>query len=213
MKIDDAEFFFANYVGCEPEDDKKCRMTQDMISHYIDSGLRQFLPLIYESCAKDGFLGTMNIPRQLWKDGNLLEEGVFYLHPELTIHEPAPVYDPQTDSVVSYPHFRENKERYNVFDAVCYADKMLKRDEDLRNDSEDVGAVRYILKRYDGLKKKNIQPVDMLLFLIDAHAHEALKLINLTDGEDAVLETILSYKAKLEDMGQFKVVWRGSLSE
>lgn len=211
MQLEDAAFFYTHYVGYSPEDDKIREKTQAMVGHYLDSGLKSLLPDIYEACAKDGVLDTTNIPTHLWSDGNLIDNSRFYMHHELTIQEHAPVYDPETGEMRVFPHYRENKERYTIADALRYARTKLKHDDAVVSDKEDAGAIRHILKRYDGLKKRNIQPIDMLLYLIDFHAKEAIRLIDVMQNEEEVLASVENYKRKLENMCQFKILWRGAL--
>lgn len=211
MQIEDAEFFFTHYVGCAPEDDAVRQKTQDMICHYVDSGLSSRLPDIYEACAKDSVIDTKNIPYALWADGNLVDHDAFYMHHELTLREKPPVYDPVTDEMHVFQHYRENKELYTIADVLFYARSMIRHDADVLSDSEDIGAIKHILGRYEGLKKRKIQPLDMVLFLIDSHAKECIRLIDITENEEEVLSNVESYKAKLENMGQFHIIWRGSL--
>ena len=216
MKIDSAEYFYTNYVGHGPGDENAYQKTQDMIDHYVDSDLGWCLPSIYEACAKDGVLDTKNRPTQLWRevlgDKNLIEPGTFYMHHVLTLHEPAPVYTPEGE-MKTFRHYRENCEFWTFGRLVEWARSCIEREGTVFSIEEDKGAMNFLLKRYDPLKKENIQPLDVVLYLIDEHWREKISLLRLKEGEEEVLFKLRSYKAKLEGMDQFRVIWRGCLNE
>lgn len=212
MEITNPEFFFTNYVGYTPDDEKKYRDTKDMIGHYVDSGMRFFLADIYETCAKDECLNARNIPKHLWKDGNLLDEGAFYMHPVLTIMSRSPEYDTESGEFIEYPYYRENVEFFSMDEVISYAYERLPSSM-IRSEKEDAGAVRYMLKKYAPLKEKGIQPLDMILFLFSAQDGNFTKLLDVMEGEEDILRQIMSYKFRLEDHDRFRIVWRGGLNE
>lgn len=212
MELTNPEFFYTNYVGYTPEDEKKYRDTKDMIGHYVDCRMERHLADIYEACAKDECLNVHNIPKHLWKDGNLLEDDAFYMHPVLTIMSRNPEYDAETGSFIEYPYYRENIEFFSMNDVLRYAYEHLPSST-IRSEKEDIGAVRYMLKKYAPLKKKCVQPLDMILYLISTHEGNVTKLLDMTEDEDHVLQEVLSYKRRLEDHNRFCVTWRGSLNE
>ena len=216
MKIDSAEYFYTNYMGHGPGDDNAYNKTQGMIDHYVDSGLGWCLPSIYEACAKDGVLDTKNIPTQLWRevlgDKNLIEPGTFYMHHVLTLHEPAPVYI-REGKMKTFKHYRENCESWTFGRLVEWARDCIGRGGTMFSVEEDKGAMNFLLKRYEPLKKEDIQPLDVVLYLIDEHWREKIPLLRLKEGEEEVLSKLRSYKAKLEGMNQYRVIWRGCLNE
>ena len=53
----------------------------------------------------------------------------------------------------------------------------------------------------------------MVLYLIDEHWNEKISLLRLKENEEDVLSKLRSYKAKLEGMNQYHVIWRGCLNE
>ena len=210
LNIKDPEYFFTNYVGYTPDDASKVRKTNEMIHHYVESSMEDWLPKIYETCARDEVLDTENVPKNLWKDGNLLEDA-FYMHPILTIRNQAPQLDPYSGMIYETSYYRENIEYFSIDDLLAYAYNSLQHESAIERKKEDRGAAFHLLKRYSSLKKENIQPLDMVLFLVTANRGEHMKLIQVAEKEDEVLGTIRSYKKKLEDMGQYHVTWRGSL--
>lgn len=212
MDLRSAEYFYTNYVGHHPLDEKQHAQTQDMIGHYVDAGLESFLPDIYEHCAKDGVVNTTNIPKALWAEGNLMGDA-FYMHPALSLMSPAPAYDPFTGEVETYRYYRENVERFTLDDILRYADGMLKRPPMLVNGKEDKGAVKYLLGKYAVLRQKKIEPLDMVMFLILHHRGESVRLIDIAEGDEEVLAMLLQYQVRLIGMGRYKVTWRGRLNE
>ena len=223
MKIDSAEYFYTNYVGHGPGDDNAYEKTQDMIAHYVDSDLGWCLPSIYEACAKDEVLDTKNRPVKLWEaflsgyddalvDRNLIEPGKFYMHHALTLNEPAPVYVPE-GGMKTFRHYRENREFWAFGRLVEWARDCIEREGTVFSVEEDKGAMNFLLKRYEPLKKEGIQPLDVVLYLIDEHWNEKISLLRLKENEEDVLSKLRSYKAKLEGMNQYHVIWRGCLNE
>ena len=210
MKITNPEFFFTNYVGYTPDEEKKFYDTRDMIGHYIDSGMEGFLPSIYEACAKDECLTAHNIPKHLWKQGNFLEDGAFYMHPALTIMSQKPQYDSVTGKFIEYPYYRENLEFFSMDDVLRFAYEHLPSSM-IRSEDKDAGTVKYMLKKYADLRKQDIQPLDMVLFLISTNDGGITKLIDCMNEEDRVLEMIICYRNRLRDHDRFHVTWRGEL--
>ena len=211
MQIEKADFFFTHYAGCLPEDPRTCLQTQDMINHYIDSGLKDKLPEIYEANSKDGFMCPDNIPYKIWEEGNLIKPNHFYLHKELTLKEPSPMLDPDTGKMITYSPYREMKERYTLDDLLLYANKMLRRTLAIKDVRTDYGALKHLLGKYSPLSKEGINSLDMVLFLISYHKGESIELINLSNDEEEVLKTVRAYDQKLKSMDRHKVVWRGSI--
>lgn len=211
MQVTDPNFFYTYYVGHSPGIEQKYFWTRDMIHHYMDCGMENYLPQIYEACAEDEMLGPKNIPSNLWKNDNLLKPGTFYLHSELTLRNHMPRYDIQSDEVYVYPAYREMKEFYSVDDILAYADRMLKRNSMIRSDYQDRAAISKLFYRYHKFVQKDIQPLDIILSLIKYHEGEWIDLIALHEGEENVIYSLMQYQAKLKAMDIYKVVWRGSL--
>lgn len=210
MEITNAEFFFTNYVGYTPEDEKKFYDTQDMIGHYADCKMESFLPDIYEACAKDECLNAHNIPKHLWEKGNLLSDDAFYMHPALTIMSQKPQYDASIGEFVEFPYYRENLEFFSMDDVLRFAYEHLPSSM-IRSEDKDAGTVRYMLKKYASLKKQDIQPLDMVLFLISTHDGDIAKLLDCMDDENHVLDMVICYRNRLKDHNRFHVTWRGGL--
>lgn len=211
MKITNTEFFFTNYVGYTPEEEKKFYDTRDMIGHYVGCGMEGFLPDIYEACAKDECLSARNIPKHLWKKNNLLEDGVFYMHPALTLMSKNPQYDAATGNFIEYPYYRENLEFFSMDDVLRFAYSHLSPSM-IRSEDKDAGTVRYMLKKYASLKKQDIQPLDMVLFLVSTHDGNIAKLIDCMSDEERVLGMVAAYRNRLKEHGRFQITWRGGLN-
>jgi hypothetical protein len=213
VKISNPEFFYTNYVGSSPEDDKSYYQTADMIEHYVDAGMTGWLPKIYEYGAKRKKLDAHNIPCHLWKEGNLLEENRFYLHPALTLFNPPPQFNPETGTQVVYPYYRENIEFFSLDMAVLYVEQSLPRINEIKDIKQDFGSIRYLLNRYAPLKAKGINPLDMFLFLVSDHKGERIGILELQKYEDEIVEKILAYIEKLKQADKYKICWRGHLNE
>jgi hypothetical protein len=212
MEITDAEFFFKNYVGYHPEEEWMYESTKGMIEHYVESGLKDRLLDIYEACAEDGVLTADNIPHHLWQDGNILIPGQFYLHPELTLMQRAPEINIFTGEAVVKEHYREIKELYTLNDVLIYASKLLRRDTLLKDENQDIGAVKHLLKRYARQEAElGIMALDMVMFLIRHHKGERIELINISQGEDEVALQVRAYAEKLKSMNRHRIIWRGNI--
>lgn len=211
MELTNVEFFYTYYVGHSPEDERKRIWSEEMIAHYLDSGMKFFLPDIYERCVKDEALTPQNIPYDLWEKGNLLKPGQFYLHKELTILGKPPVMNPLTGQVIEYPHFREMKEFYTIDHILNFAQQMLRRNPEIDSGHSDKKIVLHLLDRYRNLKK--IDPLDMVLYLISYHKGEQISMIELQNGEEEVLQTLYRYQEKLRAMNKYRIIWRGSLND
>ena len=213
MKIVDPEFFYSNYVGHSPEDDDAYYRTSEMIEHYTESGMTEWLPKIYECCAKNEELNARNIPRHLWAEGNLLEEGRFYLHPVLTLLNPSPQFNPETGKQIIYPYYRENIERFTLEDVLFYAKKTFSRVEKIKDFRQDLGSLRFLLNKYRPLREEGINPLDMLLFLITECKGECIDMLDLQKNEDKMVGKISAYIQKLKAMGKYGITWRGHLDD
>lgn len=212
MQVTDANFFYKNYVGYYPDEDWMFESTQGMIEHYVESGLKEKLLDIYEACAGDGVLAADNIPYELWQDGNILIPGRFYLHPELTLMQRAPEINIFTGEAVVRPHYREIRELYTLNDVLLYAGKMLRRDTLLKDEKQDIGAVKHLLKRYARQQEElGIMALDMILYLIRHHKGERIELLNISQDEDIVAQQVRAYAEKLKTMGRHKIIWRGNI--
>ena len=212
MKIEDEQFFFKHYVGYLPEDENVVLATQNMIQHYEDCGLHDFLPCIYEECAKDAMLSPRNIPSKLWEKDNLLDNSKFYFHPLLRITNSAPQYDPSQNKTIEFPYFYEVKERFTIKDLLLYSVEKLNRSNEFCDNKQDVGAIKYLLSVLANTRKYEIEPVDFILHLIDANQGKRISLLDLKDETQNVLEKLCEHKEKLKRMNKMKIVWRGNLN-
>ena len=212
MEITDAGFFYKNYVGYHPEEEWMYDSTKDMIEHYVESGLKDRLLDIYEACAGDGVLTADNIPHELWQEGNMLIPGQLYVHPERTLMQRAPEINIFTGEAVVRAHYREIKELYTLNDLLIYASKMLRRDTLLKDENQDAGAIKHLLKRYARQQAElGIMALDMVLFLIRHHKDERIELINISQDEDVVAQQVRAYAEKLKSMDRHKIIWRGNI--
>lgn len=212
VKVTDVDFFFTNYVGFTPEEDWKRQQTEDMIAHYIDSGLKSRLPDIYEACYKDEVLNIHNIPYALWETNNLIDHNHFYMHPELTLMNKQPQLDITSGNVITFQAYRENIEYYSMDDILMFISRMLKRTEEIKDINSEHGSIRHLLKKYRVLKSEGIDPLDMILFLVSYHKNESIDTIRLSEGEEEVLQTVRRYNEKLKSANRNKKIWRGSLN-
>ena len=205
MDVKSPNFFFTNYVGHSPDDFEDYKETKVMIDHYIDSGLEDYLPQIYDVCAFDEKLTRDNIPFTLWEENNLIKPNVFYLHKELKHVNKSPEFDPAVGEK-AYPYYCEMKERFTFEDLLSYANREISN-KFFESKKYFASTLRYMMKRYSSMKEK-INMLDMVLFMIDECRNTGLSNAAITDNEEAAAEKIVLYREKLEQLGKDHVVWR-----
>ena len=210
MQIRTAEYFYAHYVGAMPDNIDDFKKSESMIAHYLDSGLEKLLPNIYEYCAKDKILNTNNIPRHLWKDKNLLVQDKFYLHKEIKLMNPPPLFDPKTCTVKEYEYYCEMREFYSAENLLKYAYTNMPK-KLIHDRKMDLGALQYLMKRYWKLQTEGLNPLDMILFLIDENSENNTEIINIKESENNVYVKLKAYDLKLKQMDRHKIKWRGLL--
>lgn len=212
MQITDPEFFYTHYVGHAPEQEYKWYWTRDMIEHYLDSGLRDKLPDIYEACAPDEVLSPANIPYHLWEKNNLITPDAFYMHPQLRLNNKAPQYDPTTNQTITYPFYWEVREYYSMDHLISYTYQMIQKNKSIDSFYSDKKMLYRFLDRYRNFRNKGIEPLDVVLFLILYHKGEKIDLVALTNNEDQIIDQVIQYQQKLKAKDLYRVTWRGSLN-
>lgn len=177
-------WYFQHILGYCPEEEDWLP-TRAAIAYLLDNEMsgeaivtelkRHCTPVIHPDALSDF----------LWQD-SLLEKGHFYFHKELQIVSPAPVL--QKDGTVFYPEdFLEMKIRYTEDDVLQYFYAKIGRQNQMICDAKkDRKTIAYILKRFSLME--NVEPVDLLLCLIDDFTNNAENTIN--DGIIDVLKSL-----------------------
>lgn len=213
MKVTDPEFFYTHYVGHSPEQEYKWYWTRDMIGHYLDSGLEDKIPEIYEACAPDEVLAPTNIPFYLWEKNNLIQPNIFYMHPELRIKNKAPQFDPDTGKTVTFPFYWEIREFYSMDHLIGFLYRTIRRNNNIDSLRQDKSLLYRFLDRYRNFHRQGIEPLDIVMSLISHHKTERMDVIALTNDEDFVIDQLIQYQQKLKTKGLYHITWRGSLND
>jgi hypothetical protein len=209
MNIHTANFFYSNYVGYMPEDNNIIACTEAMIEHYKASKLDWAITKIFEVCAKDGILSPMNIPYNIWEEGNLIKHNKFYLHPALRLTNPAPIYDPFTDEIKVSDYYYEINEYFSIDNIYAYIINTTQSLFLQFNQKRNFNTIRYCLNRCKELERRfNIEALDILLTTIDCASNNCKQIIKITDYEEEAVNILLNYKRKLESLNKYKIEWR-----
>lgn len=205
--VDYTEFFYSNYVGKYPFDseEKRIRTTQ-VIDHLKDSFLTdKEIFNIFELCAKDGYIDINNLPDNIW-DNSLTAKGSFYYHSELQIKSKPPCFDYISGVNIVYPYYCEMISQYTLDDLLQYAYIKLGIQEFFRDYNRDLGAIKYLLKKYI---IDEVTSLDFVLYLIDeAAANDVSQIINVNQYEKEAYERIKSIIRMAKAKHYNQIIWR-----
>lgn len=191
--------------SCSPEFLK----TANTLDYLIDSGFSS-LDIIKETNKHNGeVIEYDNLSDTLWKN-SLIKKGAFYLHKELRLESPRPIYNPKTGEVTEFPYYIEMKIRYTEDDVLDYFVKKLKSSLVTSNDRHwDRRVLRELIKRFSNLDY--VEALDVILCSIDRYLENNPDCYNLRDISVVTGEIVEELTADLQEMqiiDQRKVVFR-----
>lgn len=145
----------------------------------------------------------------LWKD-SLIKRGAFYLHRELRIVSPPPVFNLQKNIEITYPYFCEMKIRYTRQNLLDYFYNRLKSiNRQLVDKKTDLKAIDFLMNKYSSLDY--IEPLDVILCSIDNHLEQrddTYRLIDITKTNLNIINQLMNEMMELESKDLRKIVWR-----
>ena len=183
--------------------------TANTLDYLLDSGFSS-LDIIKETNKHNGeVIEYDNLSDTLWKD-SLIKKGAFYLHKELRLESPRPIYNPKTGEVTEFPYYIEMKIRYTEDDVLDYFVKKLKSSLVTSNDRHwDRRVLRELIKRFSNLDY--VEALDVILCSIDRYLENNPDCYNLRDISVVTGEIVEELTADLQEMQmleQRKVVFR-----
>ena len=209
----DAERFYIDYVGCYPFKTNKERiMTEKMIEHFHESlnleANDDLLFQIFENCARDGYIGLVNLPVFLYKD-SLVEKDRFYYHSLLKVQSKAPVFDFVKNVMVTPDFYCEPREHFTIGNLLDYVYNKLDIPDFLRERHRDTKAIQYILGRYK--TNPHVSALDFTLYMIDEASKDSKKISQIISINSYELQTADRVKriveiAKAKKYNQY--IWR-----
>lgn len=202
-KISDAALAITEYhFGCSARDLSSASFdittTANTFDYLLDSGFSA-IEVIKEANRHKGKAITYDdLSESLW-EGSLIKKGAFYLHRELRLESPRPVFDIKAEEVIQYPFYVEMKIRYTEDDVLDYFLKKMKPTLRASNDPcWDRRVLREYLKRFS--KLDFAEALDVILCSIDRYMKENPDCYNLRDISVASGEVIEELSADLQEL-------------
>lgn len=215
--MDLTTIFYREFVGNYPfKNDQAEAITRCTIAWLTESGIsKKEILKILSRFSKKAIITPNDIPDSLWEN-SLIKKGEYYCHHELQLHSPTTIYK-MDGSCISFPFYQEIKIRYMMNDLLDYFYRKLTTYSMLRNPKRDTSQMKHVLDEFGAIKK--VQPLDILLFLIDNMAYEntaAIQPFDLTRSSKMVNEAIdkvIRVKNERHAKGYDRIVWRNYLVE
>ena len=201
-------WYFENMLGYCP-DKTKWLPTRASIRYLLDNDFTGEEIVAELKRHKTVSVHPDSLSEVIW-DKSLLQKGRFYFHKALQIVSPAPKL--KKDGTVFYPDdFLVMRIRYTEQDILNYFyNRISQRDRSICDPKKDIKTVPYLLKRFSLME--NIEPVDLILCLIDDFTNNRENTIN--DGVIDVLKSLSNVTAWYQDdyknaaaAGKNKVRW------
>lgn len=204
-----AKYYFGRYGRDISSDSPEFLKTANTLDYLLDSGFSS-LDIIKETNKHNGeVIEYDNLSDTLWKD-SLIKKGAFYLHKELRLESPRPIYNPKTGEVTEFPYYIEMKIRYTEDDVLDYFVRKLKSSLVTSNDRHwDRRVLREFIKRFSNLDY--VEALDVILCSIDRYLENNPDCYNLRDISVVTGEIVEELTADLQEMQMFdqrKVVFR-----
>ncbi len=150
-----------------------------------------------------------NLRDILWKN-SLIKRGAFYLHNQLRIIAPNPVFDLATNTLKVTPFYCEMKIRYTINDVVNYFySKLYQFNLKLVDRKADYQAVKYLMTKYNQIDY--VEPLDIILCSIDSYTKnnpQCYKLIEISSDNYNVIKNIQADMLELEKQNMRQSIWR-----
>ena len=204
-----AKFYFSRCGRDVSSDSPEFLKTANTIDYLQDSGFSS-LDIIKETNKHNGeAIEYDNLSDTLWEN-SLIKKGTFYLHKELRLESPRPIYNPNTGEVTEFPYYLEMKIRYTEDDVLDYFVKKLKTSLVTSNDRHwDRRVLKEFFKRFSNLDY--VEALDVILCSIDRYLDNNPDCYNLRDISVVTGEIVEELTADLQQMqmlDQRKVVAR-----
>lgn len=209
-------FYYETFYGSYPfESMNEFNTTRNTIQYLIDNDFnKEEIVKLLMIIGKKESIGFDDLPELIWSD-SLLNKDTFYFHKALQLPVPAIIMNEDGEFVS--PSFRlEMKIKYSEQDLLNYFYNQTGYALELRNAEKDLGAIRYLLKRYARLDF--MESVDFILCLIDhakIKAYEDYDTLEYTDllmlNTQYAAEALKSVKQKIKlslATGYGKIIWR-----
>ena len=203
-----AEYYYEYHYGNYPFDEDKTKLirTQKTIDYLFEADFtsKEIIQIIEQSPKKES-LTYEDLPDYLWNN-SLLSKNTFYHHNQLQILSTPAKFDPITNQFKSSNFFIEMKIKYTEKDMLNYFYNTFKIDSVFINENKDLGALKYLLKKYS--KIEFMASVDFILFLIDYAKLNYPYVSSLFDiDEKCSLETYKLMKIRIPQQ-QHKIIFR-----
>lgn len=201
------EYYYRFTWGSYTKEDKA--VTAKTVDYLIDNGFdAKEIAEIMRNSDLHQTLTPQKLPCYIWE--SLIKRDVFYYHNTLHITSKPPTWNPVTLKEECEPFFMEMKISYTITDLLDYYYTKCNIDIELRNENRDKASFEYLLNNYK-FKELNIEPLDVVLLLIDTASRNNFRLTNplkLQDLELEVLDYIKVMLPEAEHAGANKIVWR-----
>lgn len=195
------KYYFGRCGRDVSSDSPEFLKTANTLDYLLDSGFSS-LDIIKETNKHNGeVIEYDNLSDTLWKD-SLIKKGAFYLHKELRLESPRPIYNPKTGEVTEFPYYIEMKIRYTEDDVLDYFVKKLKSSLVTSNDRHwDRRVLRELIKRFSNLDY--VEALDVILCSIDRYLENNPDCYNLRDISVVTGEIVEELTADLQEMQMF----------
>ncbi len=207
------DYFYANSVGTYPGDeDKRVKITERTIQYMLDSGIpsEEIYSVLQNISGKDCLYPT-ELPDSLW-EGSLTCKNQFYFHRQLQLISKAPTYNIHTGKTITYPFYKEMKIRYSAANLIEYFYYSANIDSRFMqaNQKQNIGAVKYLLNKYNNISSTGVQTLDIILYAID-YISESDFTRSLLDIDKYIPDAV-SYLDKTKRaarlVGADQIIWR-----
>lgn len=150
-----------------------------------------------------------NLNDSLWR-GSLMKRNAFYLHKELRITSPAPVFDYSRNKEIIFPYYCEMIIRYTITDVLNYFyTKLSYINRKLVDEKTDRKTVEFLIKKYSRIDY--VEPLDIILCSIDNHLiqrDDCCRLIDITNTNLYIVNQLIDEMQELEAKGLRRIIWR-----
>ena len=145
----------------------------------------------------------------MWKN-SLIKRKAFYLHNELTIISPPPIYDFESDTIKTCDYYYEIKIRYTADDVLKYFYKQVDSISlKFVEKAASLGTIKHMMKIYSNIDY--VEPLDIILCCIDRHMKKNPDCYNLIDVKAEardVVEELQSHMLQLDAKNLREITWR-----
>lgn len=214
--MDLTTIFYREYVGEYPFKTNQAEaITRCTLAWLEESKIsRKEILRILDKFVNKAIITPNDIPDSLWNN-SLTEKNQYYCHHEVQLHSPATIYK-RDGSCISFPFYQEMKIRYTINDLLDYFYRKVSKYSILRNEKRDTAQLKHLLSQYNGLKK--VQPLDIILFLIDTVAFNNISVsepfeLKIPRLVDESIDKAIRIRNERHAKGYDKIIWRNYLVE